>query len=56
MSKLKTANALIDRAGEGTAFVAKQFAFEQGGRDGGAIDLDLVVVAPRAEIMDDVGD
>ena len=40
MCQLKPADLLCDRTGERSPLMAKQFAFEQPGRDGGAVELD----------------
>jgi hypothetical protein len=39
MSKLEPSDLLCDRAGERSPLMPKQFAFEQPGRDGGAVEL-----------------
>jgi hypothetical protein len=56
MGEFETADALGDGAGEGAAFVAEEFAFEQAGGDGGAIHFDKGVVVARAEIVNGAGD
>ena len=43
--------AALACAGEGTLFVAEQFALQQGFRKGTAVDGDERKVAPRAELM-----
>ena len=52
---LEAANALRDRAGERALLVAEEFAFEQGLRDGGAVDLDQRAGRAGAPGVDDIG-
>ena len=40
VGQFKAAFAFVQRAGEGAAFMAEKFAFNQVFRDGGAVDLD----------------
>ena len=47
---------LFHRAGERALFVAKQFAFEQGFGDGGAIDADVTRLAALAQSVQGAGD
>ena len=51
----KAANALGDGAGERAFFVSEKFAFEQGFRDGGAIDFDERAGGARAPGVNDIG-
>ena len=44
---LDPAGFLPDGAGEGAFFMAKQFAFQEGFGDGGAVDADVIVRARR---------
>src|SRR6202011_175932 len=48
--QFKAADFLADGAGEGALFVSEKLALDQAGRDGGAIELDENVVAPRTEV------
>ena len=45
-----------NRAGERALLVAEQLALDQAGRQGGAVDLDERLVAPRAGRVDGAGD
>ena len=46
----------LDRAGEGAAFVAEQFGFEQGFGNRGAVDRDEFATCPRAVVVDRAGE
>ena len=46
------AELALDRAGEGAAFVAEQFRFDEFLRQAGAIDFQEGRIAPRAEFVD----
>ncbi len=52
----KQSIAIGVRAGEGAFHGAEELAFDQFARQGGAIDLDDLALAARAESMDEVGD
>ena len=52
---LEAANPLRHRAGEGAFLVPEELAFEQGLRDGGAVDLDQRAGRARAPGVDDIG-
>src|SRR5207302_9928999 len=45
-----------DRAGERTAFVAEELAFDQRRRDGAAVEHDVRALAARARSMNRFGD
>ena len=47
---------LFDRAGERAFFVAEQFAFEQRFGNRGAVDADVIRVAPLAQTVQRAGD
>ena len=47
---------LGDRAGEGALLVAEQLAFEQAGRNGGAVQLDERAAAAAAQVVNRAGD
>src|SRR5438128_619716 len=49
------ARLLSERAGESASFMAKELAFEQGFRDGGAVDPDIVGLAATAETVEGAG-
>ena len=53
---LDAAGFLFHRAGESALFVAEQFAFQEGFRNGGAIDADVIVRAPLAQAVQRAGD
>ena len=55
MRKLKPANFLRNRAGEGSSLMAKQFAFEQAGRNSGAVELDERPILARTVIVNSPG-
>ena len=48
IGQLEAADSLRDRPGEGALLVTEQFAFEQPGRNRGAVEFDESPVAPRA--------
>ena len=52
LGQLESADAPGDGAGEGTFLVAEQFALDEPGRQGGAVDLDERLVLPPAVGMD----
>jgi len=52
----EAADLLAERAGEGAAFVAEEFAFEEAGGDGGAVESDEGLGGAGAEAMDGAGD
>ena len=51
MGQLQAPEALREGACEGTFLVAEEFAFQQAGRDGGAVERDKVVGMTRAEAV-----
>ena len=53
---LEFADALQGRAGEGAAFVAEQFAFQQLLGDGGAVDREERLLAAVAVMINGAGD
>ena len=46
---LDAAEFLFDGAGEGAFFMAEKFAFQEVFRNGGAVDADVIVLAPLAQ-------
>ena len=50
--QFQTAHLARDSAGECALLVAEQLAFQQAGRNGGAVELDKRPVAPRAQPVD----
>ena len=52
VGQLEAANLLIDRSGEGPAFVAEQFGLQKPGGNRRTIDFYKGAVATRAEIVD----
>jgi hypothetical protein len=52
-AEFEAAEFAVHRAGEGTAFVAEEFAFDEGGRKRSAIDFEERRVAARAEFVDE---
>ena len=52
---LDLADGLLHRAGEGAAFVAEQFAFQQVFRDGAAVDGDERLFRARTEVVHRLG-
>ena len=55
MRQLQASDFLRDSSGEGAFFVSKQFAFQQAGRNCGAIELYEGVAVPVAQAMDGSG-
>ena len=53
---LKTADTFADCSGEGSAFVAEEFAFDEVVRDGGTIDGDESPLGTLAMLVDGAGD
>ena len=51
MSQFKAPDTLRERARERPFLVAEEFAFQEAGWDGGAIECDQGVRAPRAAMM-----
>src|SRR6476661_10583655 len=51
MGHLKPADLLAYRAGKRTLFMAKQFAFQQAGRDGRTVELDEGPARARAQVV-----
>ena len=56
IGELEAADFLVDGAGEGAAFVAEEFGFEQAGGNRGAIHFDEGALFARAEIVDGARD
>jgi hypothetical protein len=56
MSELHAPNLLADGSRKGSFFMAEEFAFEQAGRDCGAIHLDERSILALAEAVDGTGD
>ena len=56
IGEFEAADFLVDGAGEGAAFVAEEFGFEQAGGNGGAIHFDEGALFARAEIVDGARD
>jgi hypothetical protein len=56
IGQLEASDFLADGAGEGAAFVAKEFGFEQSSGNRSAIDFDEGAVAAGAEIVDGAGE
>ena len=52
VGQLEAADALRDGAGERALLVAEQFAFQQAGGNGGAVQLDEGALPARAEVVD----
>ena len=55
IAELKLAGLGLDGAGEGALLIAEEFAFEQIGRHGRAIDLEEVALAASRELVDEHG-
>ncbi len=53
---LDAAGLLFERAGERALFVAEQFAFEQRFRNRGAVDANVIRLAPPAQMVQRAGD
>ena len=53
---LDAAEFLFDGAGEGALFMAEKFAFQEVFRNGGAVDADVIVLAPLAQTVQGAGD
>src|SRR5262245_18466570 len=51
VGQFKAPETLREGPREGTFFVPEEFAFEQAGRDGAAVERDKGVCAPRAEAV-----
>ena len=56
MGQLEAADALRNGAGEGALFMAEQFALQEPGRDGGAVDLDQGTLVAGAKMMNRASD
>ena len=56
MGEFEAADALGDGSGEGSFFVAEEFAFDQAGGDGGAVQFHEGRVGAAGEAMDGAGD
>src|SRR4051794_39564863 len=56
MRDLEPANLLAYRAGECALFMAKQFAFQQAGRNGRTVELDEGPARARAQVVKSTGD
>jgi hypothetical protein len=56
VGELEAAGAARDGAGEGAALVAEELAFDQAGRDRGAVDLDEGLAAARGAEVEGAGD
>ena len=52
IGQLKAADALRDGAGEGAALMSEEFALQQSGGDGGAVQFHEGTGMPRAQIME----
>src|SRR3569833_257514 len=55
VSQLEFADASVDGAREGAFFMSEQFAFDQVGREGSAVDLYHQLLSARRCIMDGPG-
>ena len=56
LCQLEAAGAALDGAGEGALFVAEDLRFDQGLRDGGAVDGDKGLGLARAQLVQGAGD
>src|SRR6266567_1476136 len=56
VGKLEAADPPIDGAGEGALDVSEEFALDEAGRDGAAVDLDQGALPARAAAVDGTGD
>ena len=56
VGEFEAADLARDGAGEGAFLVAEEFAFDQAGGNGGAVDLDEGSFAARAEPVDGAGE
>jgi len=52
-TKFETAEFAVDSAGERAAFVAEELAFDERGRERGAVDFEKGRVASRTEFMNE---
>src|SRR5262249_36979602 len=55
IGQLEASDALCDRAREGAFLVAKEFAFQQAGGNGSAIELPECIGVTRTQIVDSAG-
>ena len=56
MGQLEASDPPIDGAGEGALHVSEEFALDEAGRDGAAVDLDQGALLTRAAAVDGTGD